>query len=385
MKGKPVFVILGAGGFPYKVSAAGNKYFLMAKALAAHNFDVILVSKYNISNDIIKEQGNIDEIKYFFLSGGKKRDTLFLKICGEIRADIKLIFFLKKLRTKSRKNYVMISYNPLYLVVFYWLLTKIYRFKLVFSLMEDHTILAKGLFKKVRAQLFWNFGFYFANGALPISIYLQNRIITKFKNISVFRVPVLADFSHEGFKARKVRAKYFLYCGDIGYYEVIELIINAFYKLSDNEIHLILILYGNQTKINNLQRNMLNNNRIHISRNIPQYELYKLYTNSIGLLIPMRPSRQDRARFPQKIAEYLASGRPIITNNIGEIQYYFNDGVNTIFAKDYSIEAYRDAMQIVLNYPDLCNEIGKNGRKMGYKYFHYESISEQFSEFLLSL
>jgi glycosyltransferase involved in cell wall biosynthesis len=98
----------------------------------------------------------------------------------------------------------------------------------------------------------------------------------------------------------------------------------------------------------------------------------------------MRPCIQDKARFPQKIAEYVASGSPIITNSIGEISYYFNNN-NAILTKYYTVEAYFNAMQWVIENPEKAKEIGKKGKETGYINFHYKNIANQYAAFLNSI
>lgn len=385
MKQKPVFIILGAGGYPYKISAASNKYYYMAKALTVENYNVLLINKYNISSNVTYKAELIDEIKYLYLSGEKKRVTTFSKIKGEILANYKLFAVLQKSRNKSGRNYLMLSYNPLILLIYYWILCKIFKYRLIISIMEDHTNLSNRFIERIKATLFWNFGFCFADAALPISNYLQNQIESKHRKLPMFKVPVLADFNYLKFEKMVKTKKYFLYCGNMGYYEVIEFVINAFNKLENNEVNLFLILHGDQDKINYLKNKMENNKRINILMNVSQKDLFRIFTDSLALLIPLRPSKQDTARFPQKIAEYLASGSPVITNNIGEIQNYFIDRINAVFAENYTVEAYYKAMLFVINNPELCRRIGINGRELGLKNFHYNSISSQLSNFLMSL
>ena len=50
-----------------------------------------------------------------------------------------------------------------------------------------------------------------------------------------------------------------------------------------------------------------------------------MYKNATAHLIPLSNSIQDTARFPNKISEYLASAKPIITTDVGEIKHYFKD------------------------------------------------------------
>ncbi len=151
------------------------------------------------------------------------------------------------------------------------------------------------------------------------------------------------------------------------------------------DIHLYLVISGKNEEIEKLGKEIEAYNHIKIFNKLKNEELLRMYKQSIGLLAPMRHCLQDEARFPQKVAEYCASGSPVITNPIGEIKTFFTSGTNAIFAKDFTINAYTDAMQWVINNPDKAHEIGLNGRQIGYKNFHYQNIAKPFAHFLLSL
>ena len=56
-------------------------------------------------------------------------------------------------------------------------------------------------------------------------------------------------------------------------------------------------------------------------------------------------SLQDRARFSQKIAEYLMAQRPIITVDTGDIPYYFTHGKNAYILKTLSVEQLGGVLQ----------------------------------------
>lgn len=126
VKDNPFFIIMGAGGYPYKVSAAGLKYFMISKALYIKNYDVYLINKYNILSNVTKSEGTIEGIKYFYLAGSRKRNKIHLKLIGEIIANTKLLFFLGAHSAKYRKKYLFISYGPFFMIIYYWILAKIF-------------------------------------------------------------------------------------------------------------------------------------------------------------------------------------------------------------------------------------------------------------------
>ena len=108
------------------------------------------------------------------------------------------------------------------------------------------------------------------------------------------------------------------------------------------------------------------------------------YKNAVALLIPLRPTLQDKARFPHKIGEYLASGNPVISTNYGEVKYYFKDMENMLIADSYDINLFADKMQFVINNPIEGQRIGMNGKNMVLRIFDYRIQAPIINNFLNS-
>ncbi len=387
MKSKSVFIIWGAGGYPYRTSAAGGKFFLMAKALLPEGFHCILANKINpLKKGKSSSKGTIEGVGYYFLDQGIKNDYLS-KFISNVVINVRLFFRLKELQTPCNNNFLIISYCPFFLVIYYRLISWMLRYRLIISVMEYHPALASTHLKKINAFFFWRIAFRLSDGVIPISRFLSKRIRKMKKSIPLFEIPVLADYNHKVFQEEKeqIKERFFLYCGSIGYYDVIQFIIKAFSNLNKPEIKLYLVVSGKKSRIEGLKTEISAFNNIIIYQNLTYDELYNMYKNAIALLIPMRLNQQDTARFPQKVAEYAASSAPIITNPVGEIIHYFEDRVNAVFAKEYTIEEYEKAMHWILAHPDKAKEIGIEGKKTGYSHFHYESIAESLGKFLKSI
>ena len=118
---------------------------------------------------------------------------------------------------------------------------------------------------------------------------------------------------------------------------------------------------------------------------MPDKSLAELYVNAVGMLIPLRPTIQDEARFPHKIGEYCASGNPIITTNYGEIKSYFVDGKSALIAEHYDVQEFADKMLYVISNPEKANEIGENGKRVGLINFNYEDCGKKIKKLILSL
>lgn len=124
--------------------------------------------------------------------------------------------------------------------------------------------------------------------------------------------------------------------------------------------------------------------RIVIKSKLPYKDLINEYLNAKALLIPLDPNyEQDEARFSQKIAEYIASRRPIITNNVGEIKYYFKKDEAIIC--DFTEEAFADTFKWAEENKGKCDVIGENGYRRGDTDFNYNSKGRELYNFLQTL
>ena len=123
---------------------------------------------------------------------------------------------------------------------------------------------------------------------------------------------------------------------------------------------MLLVLVTRKTeKLKSRLRSSPFERRIMVFERIPYVNLINLYCNSEALIIPMRNTDQDKARFPHKIGEYCASGKPIITNPVGEVLNYFNAS-NALLCESYDVNAYSRQMIAVANHEVDSNLISQN-------------------------
>ena len=124
---------------------------------------------------------------------------------------------------------------------------------------------------------------------------------------------------------------------------------------------------------------------IMIISNLLYADLIAHYKSAKALLIPLRNTIQDTARFPHKISEYTASQAVIISTNYGEIQYYFNDGLNAIISDKYSIKMFSAKIDWVLDNENSLKSIKERSYSLGNKYFNYISYYDDVEAFLLKI
>lgn len=377
-------IFLGAtDNYPAKFTATNSKNELIARGLLHHTNKVSIVNSpfgmrgTSATGDTGKRHG----IEYhIFPRNGK----LFL--LKNIRAIYKL---LKEKRREASSNVLIMEHNYYPLFLLYVLFAKMLRYKTVVTITEWH-LYFPGISPVKRADFFvfdYTFG-YFVKGIFPISTLLEKKVARFGK--PTFKIPILADFEllkPVTYAGKTESDEYFMYCGTAGYFSVIQFIIRA-YRLFISQGHtqkLRLVLSGPPHLIQQVADFVAREgvqDKVIIEQKLPFQKLLEGYQHALALLIPLRPDNQDKARFSHKIGEYLSSGRPIITGNIGEIAHYFEHNKNAFIASDYTEEAYAHIMSLAASNKQLANEVGMEGRKLGQSSFNYVQYGQLTYEFL---
>ncbi len=371
--------------FGYQFSAANTKTELIIRGLQACGdrstiINGLVGSKCVRNKSIITSSYNFDIITYP------------LKINQFISwiFNITLLFNdLKRIKNKAYNNVIFLELPDYHIYLIYILLSRLLKFKLVVISHEWATTLNSSHWIRKPSEMLFSLTFgYMVDGILPISEYIIKHI-RHFKKPFI-KLPILADFQVE-LSSHTDESNYFLYCVNAYYTRVIYMIIDS-YKMYLNELgnkSFILILSGSFEQISIVNEYIKSSSiekNIILKYNISYESLLKLYRNADALLIPLDPiNKQDQARFPQKVAEYLSSRTPLISNLVGEIEYYFTSGENIIIAPVYTVEGFCLAFKWVDNNPQKANIIGLNGYNLGMKFFNYIENGKNVHDFLLKI
>jgi glycosyltransferase involved in cell wall biosynthesis len=382
--------ILGVNGFPYG-SARVEKLKLIGKSLAYNQLKVEFICNawgYSKKGEI-PPKGRFEGIDYIYTSGTTHRPASFI-----VRRWIKFKGMIKEMKYLSKNKcdaaIVSVMSGMFFPLFYYWMFARMNGYKLYYPHHEEPevTLNRNSLYHRVNLFLFNLFAWKMLDGAFPISNYLAEKIKKKEPRLPLLKVPAIVDF--DIFNNLKEASglnliKYFMYCGSIVYYEVVEFVIEAFELVPDDEFELHLVISGSRAKKEKLhQRIELSNKKqkIQVFENLDYDVLVKKYINAKALLIPLRDTIQDKARLPHKIGEYTASGNVVISNYIGDIPFYFQHTENALIADHYDIHEYAGMMEFVIQYPREAKEIGKAGYETGMKVFNYKTYGEQIKNFM---
>ncbi|MEO8428849.1 MAG: glycosyltransferase, partial [Verrucomicrobiota bacterium] len=117
---------------------------------------------------------------------------------------------------------------------------------------------------------------------------------------------------------------------------------------------------------------------------LPQAELLGFYSSADALLAPLPDDDASRARFPSKLADYLYSGRPVVTNSVGEASRYLTDGVSGFLALPDEPALFGQKMREAVTHPDRF-AIAGSGKLLAEAEFGIGVQGQRLAAFLHSL
>lgn len=295
--------------------------------------------------------------------------------------------YLKREHKKGESNIVITTLSLYHVLIAYYLISKMAGYKFV-AISHEWGPTLKGN-NKIKYWLYClyakTFGWY-ADGILPISEYIIERI-RHFKK-PFFKVPILAEFNEDE-QSDIAKNNSIVYCASVEYKRVLIMLINAYkiYAKNNGNLKMTLVLNGPEKMIENMQEHIKGcgmQERIIIKTKLPYKVLTEEFKKAQALIIPLNPDYdQDKARFSQKIAEYLSSKSAILTNKVGEINYYFKE--DEAITCDFSEDAFADAFRWIEEHKEECKIIGYKGYKRGETDFNYKTVGKELKDFLESL
>jgi glycosyltransferase involved in cell wall biosynthesis len=101
------------------------------------------------------------------------------------------------------------------------------------------------------------------------------------------------------------------------------------------------------------------------------------------LLVLTRPSNlQTNYGFSTKLAEYLASGVPVLTTKVSDNSLYLIDGQNALLVEPEDVNSISDKIQYAIMNNNKLKIVGLKGKETAQKYFSNKNYSRQLIDFL---
>jgi glycosyltransferase involved in cell wall biosynthesis len=394
LRDKQIAIIAKGSGISYSFDALNTKCYYMAKILKNYGLNVVILSGiYYHTDQFSKKVGRHKGIKYYSPSVYQKTTSKIKQTYYKLMHIWRVTSFLIYLKQKWGKIHFVFDDNSTPFP-FLLLLNRLGVIDLIFNLEEwplAHNIPYKN---KMYAHFFTVCALKNCKKIVCVSSYLVSQALKYNKKSRVFKLPALAEFNELNCETSiNVDCKHdmtrFLYCGNVGYSEVIDTIIGAYENIcrlrKNVKAELLLILHGQEIELQKITDYARQSKyQIQIKSCLPEADLLTEYSQASVLLAPLRLTVQDEARFPQKIAEYVSFSKPIITTFVGDIGQYFESDKSAIFIDDFSVAELEKKMNYLIDNNDRRVGIGSEGNAVGREYFDYKKYITNFGNFVTS-
>jgi glycosyltransferase involved in cell wall biosynthesis len=255
----------------------------------------------------------------------------------------------------------------------------------------------KALFSAIRnkfnySKLWLNeYTLSFFSGVISISTSLET--YAKRKNRNVIRIPVLTSIDSKPHKPLQfVFGENFRMClagqinlkkeGLLTLFQALGIVVKVYPNFSltlygsinDAEKDLILKHYPTQYGVLN---NVVYGGIFDQSSNV------EIFRNSHLLLLPRDFHPQTKYGFSTKLAEYLASGVPVLVTNVSDNGLYIHDTQNGFIVKAGNFaEMAEKILFIIHNYGAIAPFVSMNAQELVNKHFYYKNYSNLLDTFL---
>lgn len=397
----PHYIILGDRfGFP-NGSATTSRLRLLAHGIKqAGAFASVMIIRGSETPALMLNpdvSGVHDGISFEYTTSGTARSPAFLKRRWQgFRGVVVAMWRLLSLRRQGRLQGVILYVRGVFALFLFSWWCKVLRIPVVLELCEWPVAFSS---KRRRTQLndylFCRFAFSWVDGAIVISRFLERKANTYAKRsgrpVRTLIVPILVDvLDFKRIKVAEDRPKAILYCGVLDYVEIVEFLLKAFDQLMQAGINVKLVIVGsavdkaNEKYLREIVQQSKHGENVTFTGYVSETVLREMYGGATVLAIPLPAGERSDARFPTKIGEYLAAGRPIVTTAVGDIALYLQDGKTAFIAEPDSIGAYAEKLSEALR-AEQASMVGLAGRNVAISEFDPNKHGLRIIEFLKSI
>jgi glycosyltransferase involved in cell wall biosynthesis len=336
---------------------------LLLKGFAFGNY------KYMGSRKNITDYG----VPYTFLGFTQRPRNQFLKLTEEFFSLLRLLIFLFSLSGKRNSVTLLIFNSEIQSNLPIHQIARLFRIKVIKFVAEfiDKSQFKGSFFRRIKWYGFLlNFKYLNRNSdkLIVFSFFLKEEYIKMgFDEHKIIVQPNLTDFSF--WLSENAKIKYTLgYSGAPYLKDGLLDLFNAVSFLQNEGINVTLLVIGDATFGKSLIPGLMNECRkLNISDKVTftglvDSSMVKEHLLECRFLTITRPSTvQTKAGFPTKLGEYFATKRPILSTNFGDIERYFENGVDLVIAETGNPESIAIKIKWMLQNSEALELISRTG------------------------
>jgi glycosyltransferase involved in cell wall biosynthesis len=382
---KNIVIILNG---PIPGLANTNRVLGIARGLKSNNINVKVLSYsilFNCSNNNISKYKSVPYYCLTFKKQYSRLTRIFLYIYN--------IFILMKYTIRKSKmlDCIYLYTDNLMCITLFGILSKLYRIKIVIERTEHpYYIIQNKKFKNIYKFLYTRV-FGLMDGLVIISKELEyyKSYLKGQKEPIIVPIIIETDLFQNIITNKNIGREYIAYCGDMnGYKDNVQGLILSFSLIVKQFPYIDLILLGpqkNNSNLHDLVKELKLNERVKFLGNVDRECLLTHLYNAKILALYKYDNIQNKGNFPSKIAEYLLTGKPVLTTSIGVLTDYLIDKKNAYLVKPDDICAYAKSMEhILMNYKEALS-IGKCGKHLAIDVFDFKKAAQKILNYINSL
>jgi glycosyltransferase involved in cell wall biosynthesis len=229
-----------------------------------------------------------------------------------------------------------------------------------------------------------------------VTKYLEQIIKKKVPESSVVVVPAIvtvSDFKEDTTKGQQFREKWNLgdnfiisYMGNLAPIHGLEILLEAGQYLIKKYKRVRITISGRNIDENRYEflQKIINKYKIHnevvFTGFLSTEEVIAAMSAADILVSPQIDHDANKAGFPQKIAEYLSIGKPVVTSATGDISLYLKNGENALLCKPGDPVSLAMALERLINEADLRKQLSKKSREAACRYFDCIAMAKKIEE-----
>lgn len=377
--------IIFMGNFLYPEGMAETKriqhFADYVKSVEGVDVSILLLRQGHVGRDDARLSGIHNNIPYKTIGSDLKKGILLPY--AVVRYLIQGAIYLLKKYNRKQLNIIYLYSEPNIENFYFILLARIIGYRVIVDVTEDFYFIADhaswlSRLKAISVQFLSKNIAWFADAIVTISSHLQS----KYESISRGRFPVslisisvnLSNISalNETFH-NPVRI---FYAGSFGEKDGVENLIEAFELISIKHSNIELLLTGKgmperMNRVLNRIRNSPCSGKIHYLGYLSDKDYFtQLQVCDIPCAVRVDSEFANRG-FPFKLGEYLATGRPVIASNIGDVPFYLENKKTALLVEPGSISSIAEALDYILNNESDALSIGNVGKSVAEENFNF--------------
>lgn len=373
--------------------AATNRVHSYGKGLISNSASVHVICFGNVYTEYMDAE--TDGIKYYHPFGQTVKSKYFvIRTLKKVRKYIRTFQLVRRLNKQEKVSAIIVYSAIPATFLFAWLMTRIFGSRLLQEISE-HPLryYQAGTFNKNLGLVKLSTESSLTDGILCISNFLidfykergfpAHRLILIPSTVDPYRFNLTTD--------SPLPYPYVGYFGGLSFErDNVDLLVRAFARIAHKfpEIHLVMggPVYGSEKgKIAELATELGVIGKLNLLDYKPREEIIRYIVSSEILVMVRANDIKAQASFPSKLTEYLASGKPVISVNVGEISDYLADGINVHLVEPGDDETLSKKMDMILTCYDEALETARRGRQLVYSVFSYSYQAKRIISFVESL